>query len=178
MSRLLNDGELGENIRGWCECVSNLWRGRPQPKLAKRAYYHYHHQGSQGFPKQGGWIKATCVCKSGLICKRSATRRAGCRVRCQDKSSWPVSTRTYSLFSPYCCGSKLGRLELFLRWSKVRSADLDDILPILKTFSYYQCPIQETLLNIQHNTQHYNYNCNNNTNNTNNEHAYAGRSTE
>jgi hypothetical protein len=43
MSRLLNDRGVCENIRDWCEYVSHPWRGRPQPKLAKRDYYHHHH---------------------------------------------------------------------------------------------------------------------------------------
>jgi hypothetical protein len=40
MCPLLNDGGICENIHAWCEHVSHPWRGRPQPKLAKRAYYH------------------------------------------------------------------------------------------------------------------------------------------
>jgi hypothetical protein len=31
-------GESCENIRDWREYISHPWRGRPQPKLAKRGY--------------------------------------------------------------------------------------------------------------------------------------------
>jgi hypothetical protein len=43
MPWLLNDGGVCESIRDWCVYVLHPWRGRPQPKLAKRAYYHHHH---------------------------------------------------------------------------------------------------------------------------------------